>query len=160
NGRRSSGSGVIWNDDGLVVTNAHVIRGRRARIELWDGRDFEGEVSRRDAQYDLATVSIPTNQLPAASPRDSDTVRPGELAVAVGNPFGFIGALATGAVYACGPVRGLGGRTWVQAAIRLAPGNSGGPLADSEGRVIGINTMVVGGGLGLAVPSNVVADFV
>lgn len=79
--------------------------------------------------------------------------------VAVGNPLGFVGALTTGVVHASGSVRGLGRRRWVQAAIRLAPGNSGGPLADAEGRVVGINTMVVAGGVALAIPSDNVVDF-
>jgi serine protease Do len=81
------------------------------------------------------------------------------MVLAVGNPMGFIGALTTGVVHAQGPLRGLGRQSWVQAAVRLAPGNSGGPLADAQGRVIGINTMVVRGGLALAIPSNAVADF-
>jgi serine protease Do len=76
----------------------------------------------------------------------------------VGNPLGFVGALTTGVVHALGPLPGLGPQQWVQAAIRLAPGNSGGPLADARGHVIGINTMVAGG-LALAVPSNAVSQF-
>ena len=79
----------------------------------------------------------------------------GELVIAIGNPFGFIGALTTGVVHAVGRVPGLGPMKWVQADVRLAPGNSGGPLADAQGRVIGINTMIAGG-VGLAVPSNAV----
>jgi serine protease Do len=85
-------------------------------------------------------------------------VRPGELAIAIGNPLGFVGALATGVIHAVGPLGGLGRRSWVQADVRLAPGNSGGPLADAHGRVIGINTMVAGG-LALAIPSNSVREF-
>jgi serine protease Do len=77
----------------------------------------------------------------------------------VGNPLGFVGALTTGVVHGAGPIRGLGRRTWVHAAIRLAPGNSGGPLADAAGRVIGVNTMVVAGGLALAIPSERVVRF-
>jgi serine protease Do len=83
------------------------------------------------------------------------------LAVAVGNPLGFTGALTTGVVHAVGPFAGLGGkRRWVQAGVRLAPGNSGGPLADAEGRLIGINTMVTSTGIALAVPASAVAAFV
>jgi len=77
----------------------------------------------------------------------------------VGNPLGFIGALTTGVVHALGPLRGVGRQAWVQAAVRLAPGNSGGPLANARGQVIGVNTMIAGGGLALAVPSNAVAEF-
>ena len=156
---RGSGSGVIWNPDGLIVTNAHVTRGDRAQIELWDGRKFEAETIARDARRDLVSLRIATRSLPAAIPGDSSALRAGELVVAVGNPLGFIGALTTGVVHALGPLEGLGRQTWVQAAVRLAPGNSGGPLADAQGRVIGLNTMIAAGGLALAIPSNTVAEF-
>jgi serine protease Do len=81
------------------------------------------------------------------------------LVLAVGNPFGFEGALSTGIIHAAGAVYGLGGKSWLRADVKLAPGNSGGPLADAQGRVLGINTMVTGG-LALAVPSNEVAWFI
>ena len=158
-GSSGAGSGVIWDSSGLIVTNAHVARENRARIELWDGRLFEAEVTSRDTRRDLATARIAANGLPEATLGDSNALRPGELVLAVGNPFGFVGALTTGVVHALGPLRGFGHRMWVQAAVRLAPGNSGGPLADARGRVIGLNTMVVAGGLALAIPSNNVSEF-
>src|SRR5437660_12418641 len=158
-GGRGSGSGVTWSSDGLIVTNAHVVRGSNVRVQLWDGREFEGAVASRDPRRDLAALRISADSLPAASPADSSQLRPGELAIAIGNPMGFVGALTTGVVHAIGPLRGLGSRTWVQADVRLAPGNSGGPLADAQGRVVGLNTMIVAGGLALAVPSNTVATF-
>ncbi len=157
-GGRGSGSGVIWSSDGLIVTNAHVARGSNTRVQLWDGREFDATVTARDPRSDLATLRIPANSLPAASPADSSQLRPGELAIAIGNPLGFVGALTTGVIHAIGPLRGLGQQTWVQASVRLAPGNSGGPLADASGRVVGINAMVAGR-LALAVPSNAVRDF-
>jgi len=157
-GGRGSGSGVIWTSDGTVVTNAHVVRGSNTRVQLWDGREFDAAVTARDPQRDLATLRIGANLLPATSPADSSQLRPGELAIAIGNPMGFVGALTTGVIHAIGPLRGLGSQTWVQASVRLAPGNSGGPLADARGRVIGINTMVAGR-LALAIPSNAVLDF-
>jgi serine protease Do len=107
----------------------------------------------------LAKLKLPTTGLPAAAFRNIP-VRPGELVIAVGNPLGFTGALTTGIVHAAGPFSGLGRRPWVQAAIRLAPGNSGGPLADAAGQVIGINTMIVSGGIALAIPSATVEEFV
>lgn len=157
-GGRGAGSGVIWSDDGLVVTNAHVIRGSRVGVQLWDGREFEAAVGSRDPRRDLAQIRIDAANLPAASAADSSEVRPGELAIAIGNPLGFVGALATGVIHAVGPLRGVGRQQWVQADVRLAPGNSGGPLADAHGRVIGINTMAAGR-LALAIPSNAVRDF-
>jgi len=112
----------------------------------------------RDAGRDLVALRIEAAGLPAATIADSAAVRPGELAIAVGNPLGFVGALSSGVIQAVGPLHGLGGRTWVQAGLRLAPGNSGGPLADARGRVIGVNTMVAGR-VALAIPSNTVREF-
>lgn len=158
-GEAGSGSGVVWDSTGLIVTNAHVLRRGNTRVELWDGRVFPATVQSRDDRRDVAALRINTFGLPAASRGDSTALRTGELVMAVGNPLGFVGALTTGVVHAIGPLRGLGSRTWVQADVRLAPGNSGGPLADAQGRVVGLNTMIVAGGLALAVPSNTVADF-
>ena len=158
-GERGNGSGVIWSSDGGIVTNAHVARGSQLRVSLWDGREFSGEVVSRDTRRDLATLRIPATGLPAATTADSSQIRPGEIAIAVGNPLGFLGALTMGVVQRVGPLRGIGRQNWVQADVRLAPGNSGGPLADSHGRVIGINTMVAGR-LALAIPSNDVSRFV
>lgn len=157
-GGRGSGSGVLWAGNGLIVTNAHVARGARARVVLWDGREFDAAITSRDPRLDLAALRTDAGGLAAASPADSSKVRPGEIAIAVGNPFGFVGALTTGIVRAVGPLRGFGSRHWIQANVRLAPGNSGGPLADAHGQVIGINTMVAGR-LALAIPSNEVQRF-
>ena len=157
-GSKGNGSGVLWLSDGLIVTNAHVAQGARAEISLWDGREFRAEVTSRDARRDLAALRISAGELFAAEAGDSSRVRPGEVAIAVGNPLGFVGALTTGVVYAVGPIRGLGSQSWVQSDVRLAPGNSGGPLADARGRIIGINAMVAGR-LALAIASNEVTRF-
>jgi serine protease Do len=157
-GDRGNGSGVIWSADGVIVTNAHVVRGSQMRVQLWDGREFDASLVSRDTNRDLAELRINAANLPAAAAADSSQVRPGELAIAIGNPLGFVGALTTGVVHAVGPLRRFGSQPWVQADVRLAPGNSGGPLADARGRIIGINTMVAGR-LALAVPSNAVSNF-
>jgi serine protease Do len=157
-GERGSGSGVIWGGDGLIVTNAHVVGGPHARVRLWDGRELHAGITSRDPQLDLAALRISANELSPVSSADSSKLRPGELVIAVGNPLGFVGALTAGVIHAVGPLGGMGSRTWVQASVRLAPGNSGGPLADARGRVIGINTMVAGR-LALAIPSNAVHQF-
>ena len=157
-GGRGNGSGVIWSADGVIVTNAHVARASQMRIQLWDGREFDAALVSRDTRRDLAELRISAANLPAAAAADSSQVRPGELAIAIGNPLGFVGALTTGVIHAVGPLRRFGSEPWVQADVRLAPGNSGGPLADARGRVIGINTMVAGR-LALAVPSNAVTSF-
>jgi serine protease Do len=158
---QGSGSGVIWSRDGTVITNAHVARDE-AEVELWDGSTVDGAVTERDPGRDLARLRISAADLSPLPWRDSASLRPGETVLAIGNPLGFVGALTTGIVRGCGPVRGWDARHWVQAEIRLAPGNSGGPLADSEGRLVGINTLVVSGAagaLGLAIPGEAVADF-
>ena len=165
-GERGNGSGVIWSTDGVIITNAHVARASQMRIQLWDGREFDATLVSRDTRRDLAELRISATNLPAVTAADSARVRPGELAIAIGNPLGFVGALTTGVIHAVGPMvgplggslRGFGSQPWVQADVRLAPGNSGGPLADASGRVIGINTMVAGR-LALAIPGNAVRDF-
>jgi serine protease Do len=145
------GSGVIWRDDGLVITNAHVARGQSATVELWDGRVAEAVVQSRDARRDLAALKFRAAGLQPAVAGNSSRLRPGELVFAMGNPMGFNGALTAGVIHSAG-------REWIQSDIRLAPGNSGGPLADARGRVVGINTMIASG-LGIAVPSRAVERF-
>ncbi len=152
------GSGVIWSADGLIITNAHVAHWQHGDVELWDGRVFPAEVIARDDERDLAALRIKATDLPAAPIGDSDALRVGELVMAVGNPLGIIGALTVGMVHAAPTGQALRGRNWVQADVHLAPGNSGGPLTDARGRVIGINSMIAGG-LALAVPSNAVQAF-
>ncbi|MFN7924922.1 MAG: S1C family serine protease [Bryobacteraceae bacterium] len=159
-GDRGQGSGVIWASNGTVITNSHVARGNRARVELWNGATYQATVMRRNPRRDLAILRMDSppdpRDLPAARSAAAAGVRPGELVIAVGNPLGFSGAASTGTLQGVGAVRGLGSQPWVQASIRLAPGNSGGPLANVTGDVIGINTMVASGGIGLAVPSEAV----
>lgn len=138
----------------LIITNAHVIRGSQAQVKLSDKRVLDAVCIKRDIQQDLAALRVDATDLPAATIGDSDAIRVGELVQAVGNPLGFVGAVTTGIIHAIAPPP----RKWVQADIRLAPGNSGGALADAQGRVIGINT-VIAGGLALAVPSNTVKRF-
>jgi serine protease Do len=157
-GNDSGGSGVIATADGQIVTNAHVARAAAASVRLWDGRELPATLLARDARRDLATLKVEAGGLPAATFGDSGALRVGELVMAIGNPMGFIGALTTGVVHALGALEGFGRQGWVLADVRLAPGNSGGPLADAYGRVIGINTMIVNG-LGAAVPGNAVAAF-
>jgi serine protease Do len=157
-GRRGGGSGIIWRPDGLIVTNAHVVRGRGARVELSGGRAFDSVVIARDTRRDLASLKIQADNLPAAEIGDSDGLRAGELVFAMGNPLGISGALTIGIIQAHSHIDGRRSPPWVQADVRIAPGNSGGPLADARGRVIGVNSMIANG-LALAVPSNAVERF-
>jgi serine protease Do len=158
-GRRGLGSGVLWDNSGIVVTNAHVARGGPATIELWDGREFPARLIAQDPRRDLARLEIKAGMLEPAETGDGERLRPGALVIAIGNPMGFAGALTRGVVHAIGAAPGLGRQKWIQADIRLAPGNSGGPLADAGGRVVGLNTMIYRG-VGLAIPASAVARFV
>lgn len=150
-GARGSGCGIVWGADGSIVTNAHVARGRVAEIEFLDGRRERGEVVRRDDARDLAAVRLAPRGLEPARVRPARSLAPGELVVAIGSPLGLAHACSAGIVQRRNP-------RWVVADVKLAPGNSGGPLADVTGRVVGINSMVVNG-LGYAVPSEAVAAF-
>jgi serine protease Do len=157
-GHEGGGSGIIWSADGRIVTNSHVARAEKADVVLWDGRRLAARLVSRDARRDLAELRVSEADLPAAMPGDSDALRPGELAIAIGSPLGFAGALSTGVIHSVGPMAGMGRERWIGASVRLAPGNSGGPLADARGRVVGINTAIMNG-LGVAVPSNAAVDF-
>lgn len=148
-----SGSGVIWDREGTILTNAHVATTQFVEVEYWDQRPFRGEVLDRDTMRDLALVKTLPSGAPPMPLRHFPALREGEAAVAVGNPLGFVGALSVGKVI------GLRG-DWLTAQIRLAPGNSGGPLADEEGRLIGLNTMITSHGMALAVPTSAIATFV
>jgi serine protease Do len=128
-----------------------VARGSRAEVELHDGRVLEATVERRDPERDLAVLAVSAPGLEPAEIGEARALRPGQLVFALGTPLGVPRAVSAGIVHA------NGGR-WVQADLRLAPGNSGGPLADASGRVVGINSMIVRG-LALAIPSEAVERF-
>jgi serine protease Do len=155
---RGVGSGVVWAPE-RVVTNAHVAAARPlVKVRRGDGASLDGRVLARDRHADLALLSVPGLGLPAATVGPADELRVGALLLAVGHPFGVRGALTTGIVHAMGRIGG-DQRSWIVGDLRLAPGNSGGPLADARGRVVGINAMIVGG-LALAIPASEVTRFV
>ncbi len=145
------GAGVVWHSDGLILTNAHVAR-RDVSVVLSDRRPRAARLVARDPGRDLAALVVDATGLPDAAIGDSRALRVGELVLAMGNPFGLPRALSAGLVHAVE-------RSIIQADLRLAPGNSGGPLADAQGRVVGLNAMVVGG-LAIAVPSETAWRFV
>jgi serine protease Do len=153
---------VIISRDGVILTNAHVVQdATQADIGLADGRRVSGRVIGRDPSVDVAVVRIDGGQLPAAPLADSDRLEVGQTTIAIGNPIGLERTVTTGVVSAVNrSPRGfeLGGLIQTDAAIN--PGNSGGPLLDSQGRVIGINTVIVRGttGLGFAIPINLARD--
>jgi len=152
-----AGAGVVWAPD-WVVTNAHVAPHAEVTVPRLGRERLEGRVIARDQEADLALIHVPGLGLPRATLGAREPPPVGSLIVAVGHPFGVRGALTTGIVHAIGPLVPRG-RWWIQADLRLAPGNSGGPLADARGRVLGINAMIVGT-LALAIPVSEVMAFV
>jgi serine protease Do len=156
-GASGGGAGILWAPD-RIVTNAHVARGEPLRVGLGDDRLVDAELVAADRRVDLAILRIPRCGLAPAALADSDALRVGALVAALGHPFGLRRTLTAGVVHALAPAA-PGGRRWIHADVRLAPGNSGGPLADTDGRVVGINTMIAGG-LALAIPINDVRRFV
>jgi S1-C subfamily serine protease len=157
-----AGSGVAFTTDGFLLTSAHVVAGAASGgASFVDGTDVPFEVVGRDPLSDLAVIRAAGSDLAAAPLGDADRLRVGQLVVAIGNPLGFAGSVTAGVVSALG--RSLAARDGrasrlvenvIQTDAALNPGNSGGALADSRGRVVGINTAVAGIGLGLAVPIN------
>ena len=159
--RGGQGSGVILTPDGYALTNSHVANGRRQLTAVTeDGDRLDAELVGDDPHCDLALVRLAARDLPYAELGDSDALRVGQLVIAMGNPLGFRSTVSTGVVSATGrAMRGAGGRlieNIVQHTAPLNPGNSGGPLVDTRGRVVGVNTAIIAmaQGLGFAVPSN------
>ena len=155
-GSGACASGVIWGADGLIVTNAHCVLGPSVAVELRDGRVFGARLLASDRRRDLAALAIAADGLPTATPGYPRHLRAGELVLAVGSPWGVPGAVSVGVIHTGGDV--VAEPRWVRADVRLAPGNSGGPLADARGRVVGINTLIAAG-LAVAVPTTAVQRF-
>ena len=163
NGRHGAGAGVIWRADGLILTNNHVVQRGHIRVALDDGREFAARIVHADPEIDLALLRIEADDLPPSSPVDSRGLRVGELVFAVGHPWGQRGYVTAGIVSGLGTAVTRGRRKSipiVRSDVHLAPGNSGGPLVNAVGGVVGINTMIVGGDQGVAIPSHLADAFV
>src|SRR5438270_1632767 len=157
------GSAVVLTPDGFLLTSAHVVSGpsNAGRASFVDGRELACTVVGADPFSDLAVLRADSRDLEPAELGDAEHLRVGQLVVAIGNPHGFSGSVTAGVVSALGrslPARGRGVARMIDDVIQtdaaLNPGNSGGALADSAGRVVGVNTAIAGIGLGLAVPIN------
>lgn len=153
------GSGVIYSEDGHILTNHHVVENAASiRVKLRDGRRFDAELIGSDERSDVAVLKIDASDLPVAELGDSEALKVGELAFAIGTPMELPYTFTFGVVSAKGRTLGLGGHydEFIQTDTSINPGNSGGPLCDIDGRVVGINTLVSGlnRGVGFAIPIN------
>ncbi len=157
-----AGAGVVWSADGLVLTNNHVIPRHTPVVLLHDDREFEARLVGRDAQVDLALLEIRAHDLTAIRIAEASP-RVGEMVFAFGHPWGQREFVSSGIVSALGWAQ-VNGRKERLPILRtdapLAPGNSGGPLVNGHGEMIGINAMIVGGDQSISIPASVVRDFV
>ena len=163
NGHRGAGAGTIWHPKGLIITNAHVIGRGGLQVTLPDGRRLPARVLARDNDRDLAAIAVDASDLPTIQLGDSRSLQPGQWVVAMGHPWGVAGAITAGVVIGLGPAPiqlDHGRREWVLVSLHLRPGHSGGPLVDQDARLVGINTMINGPDVGVAVPVHEVKSFV
>ena len=167
-GHRSVGAGAIWHSDGLILTNAHVVLGRHGQVAdtlavtLRDGREFPARLVAYDIQRDLAALRIDAHGLTSVEVGNSRHLRPGDFVMSLGFPWGAKGGATTGVIIGSGtdlPELGNGHHEWIAASLHLRPGHSGGPMVDSRGRVIGINTLMNGPEVGIAIPAHVAEEF-
>jgi serine protease Do len=161
---RGAGAGIIWDAAGRIMTNHHVVvgTGGQPHVFLTDGRRLETRLVAENPALDLALLEVEADDLPALTIGDSSKLRVGELVFALGHPWGQKGVVTAGIVSGLGKVTGVrSGRSadYIRTDVSLAPGNSGGPLLNAVGEVIGVNSMIFGGDLSVAVPSHVALDW-
>lgn len=157
-----AGAGTVWHPDGLILTNAHVAGGVGIHVDDLQGNSYPAQVLAVDRKLDLAALSVPAEGLGTIVLGQSDQTRPGELVFSMGFPWGIDDGLTAGVligVDAWVPRRGMSGRKWVMASLHLRPGHSGGPMVNAGGELIGINTIMRGPDVGVAIPIETVKNF-
>ncbi len=162
NGRQRVGAGSIWHPDGLILTNAHVVGSPTLRVTLPDGRTLPARTVADDRSLDLAALAVDAIGLPTVPIGDSRLLRPGQVVMAVGHPWGVSGAATAGVVIGVGsgiPEVPMSEKEWIVASLRLRPGNSGGPMIDTAGRLVEINAMIAGPEVAMSVPVHVAKRF-
>jgi serine protease Do len=157
-----AGAGTIWHSDGLIVTNAHVARRGPFEVALSDGRVFSAHLIARDERRDLAALAVQAHDLPTIQPGNVRALQPGQWVFAIGHPWGIANAATGGIIIGFGshlPERPAGRHDWIVVDLHLRPGNSGGPLVDTAGQLVGVNAMISGPNVGIAVSVETVKLF-
>jgi serine protease Do len=168
NGWRGQGAGIIVHPEGLILTNGHVMRRDNVKVTLPsgqtvpDGRTLPARLLARYQDHDLALLRVDAADLPAAALGSSKALRAGEWVMALGHPWGVPGAATAGVVIGVGdglPERPNFGSEWLAVDLHLRPGHSGGPIVNAAGELVGVNTVMAGPDVGLAIPVDVVKRF-
>ncbi len=162
NERSGAGAGLVWRGDGVILTNNHVAGRRRLEVVLANGSRYPATLLAREPDVDLAVLKIEAGLLPTALIANSRDLRVGQMVFAVGHPWGQVGFVTAGIVTGLSTVSTRSGRQVpiIRSDAALAPGNSGGPLVNAAGGVVGINTLIVGGDQGMAVPIHLAGEFI
>lgn len=161
NDRNGAGAGIVLHADGLILMNAHVVHPGYIEVTLPDQRKLPARILASDPELDLAALAVDVHDLATIELGDSKNLQPGQLVFALGHPWGIANAVTAGSVINVGlpPEIPHKAREFIQAGLHLRPGHSGGPMVDAQGRLVGVNTMITGPEVGLAVPVHVVKTF-
>ena len=162
NGRGGAGAGTIWHPDGLILTNAHVVERGPLQATLPNGSTLPAKLLAHDTALDLAALAVESSGLPTIGLAESRRLQPGQWVLASGHPRGVAGAVTAGVIIGVGsewPEPPFSGRELIAVSLHLWPGYSGGPLANIDGKLVGINAMMAGPDVGMAVPVHIVKTF-